>query len=427
VNADVDSASLSYEDSKQLATDADAGVRAALARRQDVRPEILYSLAEDADPDVRRAVAENSAAPELSSILLAGDDNGDVRQGLATKIAQDAPGLEADDANRPRRATYEAMEMLARDQLKVVRGVLSEALKDVPGAPREIIKTLAHDLEIEVSGPVLEYSPVLEEADLIEIIAGTQAEGAVGAIARRENLGEPVSDAIVATDDDAAIGDLLANNSAQIREETLNQLVDKGADVALWHKPLVARRQLPEGAAARMAQYLAESLLAELGERTDLDEATLEQVRSVVSERIGAGASGGSEASAGGGQDFLRGDLPMDMVMRLYNARKLEAKVVEKALMASDYGFVFAALMVRAGVSPEVGRRIFQEKHPKAIMGLSWKAGLSAEMGVQVQKRMGRIAPGELLDATDDGGYPISDQDLAWQLEFFTDLMATQR
>jgi uncharacterized protein (DUF2336 family) len=315
--------------------------------------------------------------------------------------------------------------MLARDQLKMVRGVLSEALKDVPGAPHGIIRTLAADLELDVSGPVLEFSPVLGDDDLLDIISGERADGALGAIARRENLGEPISDAIVATDDNAAIAELLSNNSAQIREETLDQLVDKAAGVTLWHKPLVARHHLPEGAAARMAHYLAESLLAELGQRTDLDQATLAEVRATVTKRIGDRKDDAPVPA--GGQDFLKGDLPMNMVMRLYNARKLEAKVVEKALLASDYGFVFAALLVRAGVGPDVGRRIFQEKHPKAIMGLCWKAGLSAEMAEQVQKRMGRVAPAQLLTRTETGGYPLSEQDLAWQLEFFTDLMASAR
>jgi uncharacterized protein (DUF2336 family) len=425
VIADVNSATISYEDSKELATHVDAAVRAKLAQRKDVRPEILYFLAEDPDPDVRRAIAENAAAPDLSHVLLAADADEVVRTGLASKIAAKAPGLEADDSDRARRATYEALEMLARDQLKVVRGVLSEALKDVPGAPHGIIMTLARDLEIDVSGPVLEFSPVLGDDDLLEIIAAERAEGALGAIARRENVGEPISDAIVATDDTAAIADLLSNNSAQIREETLDRLVDAAENVELWHKPLVARHHLPEGAAARMAHYLADSLLAELGQRTDLDQATLAEVRATVSKRIGS--RGQDTPVPAGGQDFLKGEQPMNMVMRLYNARKLEAKVVEKALMASDYGFVFAALLVRAGLGPEVGRRIFQEKHPKAIMGLCWKAGLSAEMGEQVQKRMGRVAPGELLKATESGGYPLSEQDLAWQLEFFSDLMASVR
>jgi uncharacterized protein (DUF2336 family) len=425
VAVDVNSTTITYDDAKELAVHDDSSVRAALARRADVAPEVLYFLAEDADPEVRRAVAENASAPGLSNILLARDDDTGVRTELATKIAASAPGLDAEEADKANRATYEALEMLARDQLKLVRGVLSEALKDVPGAPVDIIKTLANDLEIDVAGPVLQHSPVLQDDDLLEIISTTQVEGALNAVARRENLRENVSDAIVASDNDGAIADLLGNNSAQIREETLDQLIDKAEGVTLWHKPLVARRQLPEGAAQRMAHYLADNLLAELGQRTDLDEETLTEVRAAVSQRIDGGGAPAPEPTSG--QDFLHGELPMDMVMRLYNARKLDARVVEKALMASDYNFVFASILVRAGVGPEVGRRIFLEKHPKAIMGLCWKAGLSAEMGVQVQKRMGRMAPSEILEAGKGGEYPLSDHDLAWQVEFFADMASMGR
>ena len=100
--ADVNSATISYEDSKELAVHSDAAVRVTLARRRDVRPEILYFLAEDADADVRRAVAENVAAPDLSHVLLAGDNDHGVRRELATKIAAKAPGLAADEPDRAR-------------------------------------------------------------------------------------------------------------------------------------------------------------------------------------------------------------------------------------------------------------------------------------------------------------------------------------
>jgi uncharacterized protein (DUF2336 family) len=423
VNADVNSASISYEEAKDLARNGDAAVRAILARRHDLRPEILYFLAEDENPEVRCAVAENSSSPGLSNALLAHDADTSVRTELASKIAALAPELDADEADKAERATYEALEILASDQIKVVRAVLSEALKDVKGAPREIIKTLANDLEIDVSGPVLQHSPVLHDEDLLEIIAGSTAEGALNAVARREDLHETVSDAIVATDNHGAIADLLGNNSAQIREETLDLLVDQASGVTLWHKPLVARPQLPEGAAVRMAHYLADNLLAELGQRADMDGATLTEIKTVIGQRIDGrdSVNGGAESS---GQDFLEAELPMDMVMRLYHARKLDSKVVEKAMMASDLIFVFSAMLVRAGVSPDVGRRIFREKHPKGILGLSWKAGLPAEFAVQVQKRMGRLSPSEVINASAEGGYPLSDQDLAWQVEFFSDLVA---
>lgn len=418
--ADVNSASITYEESKELAAHPDAAVRAQLARRADLRPEVLYFLAEDGDAEVRRAVAENTAAPGLSNKLLATDADHSVRTELASKIAAVAPDLDAEEADRAKRATYEALEVLARDQMVVVRGVLSEALKDIPDAPHEIIKRLANDIEIEVSGPVLENSPVLNDEDLLEIIAETKTEGAVSAVARRDGLGEMLSDAIVETNDTDAIANLLGNNSAQIREETLDQLVDEASNQTLWHQPLVARRTLPDGAAARMAKYLADNLLSELSQRADLDEETLAEVKSTVAKRIGHIPENGSS----GGQDFLTGDVPMDMAMRLYNARKLDPRVIEKALGANDHGFVFAALLIRAGVGIEVGRRIFTEKHGKAIMGLSWKAGLSAEMGEQIQKRMGRLAPEEVIEAKADGTYPLSDHDLAWQVEFFANIVS---
>jgi uncharacterized protein (DUF2336 family) len=62
---------------------------------------------------------------------------------------------------------YEALDALARDQVIRVRRILSEALKDVADAPPEVIRRLASDVELVVSGPVLQYSPVLTEEDLL--------------------------------------------------------------------------------------------------------------------------------------------------------------------------------------------------------------------------------------------------------------------
>ena len=101
-------------------------MRVALAKRDDLRPEILYFLAEDAEAEVRRAVAENTAAPGHTDILLARDSDMDVRSNLAVKIATVAPNLSAEERDKVRRSTHGALEMLARDQIKVVRQVLRQ-------------------------------------------------------------------------------------------------------------------------------------------------------------------------------------------------------------------------------------------------------------------------------------------------------------
>ena len=264
MTANVGADHLDYEEQKQLASHQDPAVRMALAARSDVRPEIMYFLAEDESNQVRRTVAENAAAPRLTFQLLARDSDGEVRGSLAQKVARLAPGLSADEQDKISRGTLEALETLARDQMTRVRAILSDALKDVADAPADVIKTLALDQELEVSGPVLAFSPVLTDEDLVEIIRSGPATGGLNAISKRSEVSETVADAIIGTDDVGAIGDLLGNDSAQIREEALDDLIERSADMDLWQAPLVARPKLPSGAAERLAQFVADNLLKTL-------------------------------------------------------------------------------------------------------------------------------------------------------------------
>ncbi len=410
---------ITYDQAKELARHDDPHVRQKLAARGDLKPEVLYYLAEDEDSEVRQTVAQNVTAPRQTDILLAKDDDATVRGDLATKIARVAPGLSADEQDKAQRATYEALELLAKDQITKVREILSDALKDVIDAPPEVIKTLALDTEIVVSGPVLQFSPVLTDADLLEIIATGPARGGLNAISKRDAVSENISDALVGTDDVEAIADLLSNDSALIREATLDDLIERASEVDLWHAPLVGRPKLPDGAATRLAQFLADNLLEVLQERADLDAESLETVRAVVQQRLGSDDGGEGD---GGGQDFLNMDPPIVMVERLYKARKLDGNVISKALNAGDHSFVLAALIVRTAIDPLVVKRIFVEKSAKGIVSLAWKASMPIKMAVRIQQRMGRISPSEVIKPNEDGDYPMSEDELNFQIEFFTDL-----
>lgn len=412
---------ITYERAKELARSDDPAVRAALAERADLSPELLYYLAEDKSVDVRRAVAVNEAAPRQTDMLLAQDEDEDVRGGLARKIAQVAPDLSKEASEKVQEQTYQALEMLASDQITKVRAILSQALKDVVDAPSEIIRTLANDIEIEVSAPVLEYSPVLTDADLIEIIESGPAPGGVAAIARRRGVSENLADAIIETDDIEGIADLLDNSSAQIREEALDDLIERSATQELWQPPLVARKQLPDGAAQRMAGFIAENLLHELSKRSDLDESTMAAVSDIVRDRLGGEGAQDKKALAAG-FDFLKVDPPLDTAHRLHGAGKLQDKVVVKALQAGDHAFVFAALIVRAGVDLALARKIFIEKNPAGIVALIGKAKMPASMIVMVQQQMGRIAPSQIIEPEDDSTFPMSDDDIDWNIEFFSNM-----
>jgi uncharacterized protein (DUF2336 family) len=418
---------LTYEQAKELARSQDPAVRAALAERSDLAPELLFYLANDAVPEVRRAAAGNQSLPLQADLLLARDADEQVREGLAGKIAKLAPGLSLNDQDKLRRQTFEALETLARDQMTRVRQILAEALKDVADAPPEVIRTLANDAEIVVSGPVLEFSPVLTDDDLLEIIRSGPAQGGLGAIARRSTVSESVSDAVAATDDIAAIADLLGNPSAQIREETLDSLIERAPSVELWHAPLVGRPQLPQAAASRLAQFVADNLLGVLERRTDLDAATLNAVKSVVQRRLaGEKAESRGRIPDPGGPDFLKVEPPITVAKRLHAAGRLDTNVVAKAMHASDHAFVLAALIVRSDLPPKVVNKVFEERSAKGILAVCWKADIPAKLSVTIQQRMGRIPPNDLL-MPKGAGYALSPDELQWQLEFVADLVGKEK
>ncbi|MBI2235725.1 MAG: DUF2336 domain-containing protein [Magnetospirillum sp.] len=408
---------LSYEQAKELASHQDASVRAELAGRDDVRPEILYFLAEDTSAEVRRRVAGNVASPAQANLLLAGDGDDAVRAGLAAKIAGLAPGLTPHEQDRLRRMTFEAVEMLARDQIPRVRQMLSEALKDLVDAPPEVIRRLARDAELAVSGPVLQYSPVLTDDDLIEIISVRPIAGALSAISRRSGVNTRVADAIAATDDVDAIAVLLGNQSAQIREETLDRLVDRASDIEAWHKPLVQRPQLPGRAAGKLARFIAAELLQTLAQRRDLDPAAAEAVARVVRKRF-------DEMDAPAGPAKAEAKRAADEAAALMRARSMHAAAqldetaVDTALSSGDQAFVVAALSLLSGLPLESVNKVVATQSPKGMLAVCWKADLSPTLAVHLQTRMLHLPASRVLNPR-GGDYPLRADEMEWQLEFF--------
>jgi uncharacterized protein (DUF2336 family) len=411
---------ITYEKAKQLAQNGDADVRLQLAGRDDVKPELLYYLAEDKDPAVRRAIAANAATPRKADLLLAEDEDGEVRVGMAEKIALLAPGLSADEQDAIRKMTYEALQILARDQMSRVRQILSETLKDVADAPPEVILRLAQDTELVVSGPVLEFSPVLTTQDLLDIIANEPIGGALGAVSRRQDLGAAVSSAIAASDDQDAITELLANNSAQIREETLDNLIGRAVDIESWHKPLAHRPTLPKGAAGRLARFVAGNLLDILTARKDLDAETADEVRAIVNRRLDEEQAQLSEADDSDIQAIP--PTKMKIVRELNNDGRLNGDRLNEALQGGDRNFAAAALVVMSGLDEKTVLYAISTRSARAIIAIAWKAALEPWLVEQLQLRLCKIPRQDVLSPDEGQEYALSEDEMTGQLNILKDM-----
>jgi uncharacterized protein (DUF2336 family) len=415
-----------FDEAKKLARHGDASIRKELAARSDLKPELLYFLAEDPSPEVRREIALNTATPAHANLILARDADEEVRTRLAAKIAKLAPHLPVDEQDRIRRLTCDALEILARDQATMVRLIISETLKDVTSAPVEVIRRLAHDLELAVAAPVLEFSPILTDEDLIAVIESAPVKGALSAISRRATVSPKISDAIAATDDVEAIAAMLANRSAQIREETLDRIVDRAPDIQEWHAPLVNRPQLTSRAAVRIARMVADDLLTVLKGRNDLSPEVIEEVARVVHRRLAAEEPKSERVSItvpDAEKITGRGEDPMQKAKAMHAEGKLTDEVLNQAMVLHDLEFITAALAVLSGLSRNVVDKIITTKSAKGMVALAYRSKLSATMAAQLQMKVSRIPPSSLLSARFDGQYPLSSEEVDWQISFFASMV----
>jgi uncharacterized protein (DUF2336 family) len=385
--------------------------RRALAQRTDVEPEVLYYLAGDESTEVRRLVAANPATPQHANKLLASDFDANVRCELARKIGRIVPGLDSRETQRVRDIAIEIMETLASDHLPRVRSILADEIKSSTRVPAQIVRRLAHDLELIVSAPVLEYSPLLSDDDLLEIIAGARVEGAMTAIARRRAVSVPVSDAIVATLDVPAVAALLTNANAQIREETLDLIIDHASEIIPWHQPVVLRPGLSVRAIRRIAGFVAASLLETLEKRTGLDADTAVFLRARMRDRL-------AEESLA--QEQIAEEARAALSVRDASANgTLDDAFLCNAAESNARILVVQALALRAGVPVAIVNRILSSRSGKAITALVWKAGFSARAAMKVQSFCAHLSPAQTIMARDGSDYALSPDEMAWHLKYF--------
>ncbi|HEV2678361.1 MAG TPA: DUF2336 domain-containing protein [Aliidongia sp.] len=414
------SPALDYEESKRLIQSRNPADRRLVAGNLQVQPEVLYFLATDPDHTVRTAVASNEATPVQADLILARDRHEAVRADLARKIARLAPTLTQRQSDRVKEITYEVLEELVRDQAVKIRRIVAETLKSMPDAPAEIVQLLARDAELSVAGPLLQYSPLLTDEDLLDLVRQMPIPGAVRAIAQRKGLSAALSAEIGTGEDIDAVTALLSNSSAQIREETLDLLIERAPAHKAWHRPLVERPRLSDGAARKLARFVAHDLIQRLKARSDLKADTVKALQAIVLARLevegGVAEEPASEVAA---QDKL-----MEEARRLKEAGKLTESALVDALIGGKPGLVNAGLAVLAEQPLNVVEKILSSHSPKGITAIVWKAGLPMRFSVRLQSVVARIPAPQTLKPRADGGFPLSEEALAWQLGFFADMTA---
>jgi uncharacterized protein (DUF2336 family) len=379
-----------------------------LAQRADAGDAVLQYLAEHGAPATRAAVAANVAAPAAVNRLLAEDEDENVRAELAVKIVRLMRGLDEQHSAHIVALTIETLEFLASDSATRVRAVLAEEIKHLANVPRDVVLALARDVEHIVAMPVLEYSPLLSDADLIEIIACGQVREVLAAVARRRPLSEHVSASLVQSLDVPAVAALLVNPDAKIREETLEQIVAEAEEIESWHLPLALRADLSARAIRRIAGFVGAAIIERLAARHDLAAATRthlnRQLRIRLEEKVDA-----VEAAAAAA----------DSIARAKVEHRLNGDFVEDAVLGGHRESLILALAELALVPAPHVRRILVSGRAKPLVALVWRAKLSMRVAFKIQTFVMRLPGPALLPARNGVGFPLTAEEMTWQLSCF--------
>lgn len=397
-----------YDDQREKMNSSNVNDRLELAENAGTHKEILYYLAEkDPDPKVREAVARNKSTPLHASRVLSADKSQDVRLALAGRLMDLLPDLSKDKHSQLYAFAVQALGTLALDEVLKVRVALSSTLKDLAQTPPKVAAKLARDVERDVSEPILRFCAALSDEDLLEILKAHPATWAVEAIAGRKSVSGPVSTAVIGTNDRSGGKALIQNDGAQITEIVLHQIVEKARDYPEWQAPIATRKGLPIDMAKELASFVDASVREMLMEREDFDIRETEEIAAVFRRRMEyASEEQSSEKSAA------------ERVQKAYKEGRLNEELISDAVAMRDREFLYSAIARLIHSNPAVVEKIFEMRSPKSIVALSWHAGLSMRMALQLQKDIGQVLPKDLIYPREGTDYPFTDEEMNWQVDF---------
>lgn len=224
-----------------------------------------------------------SLAPEIEDVIASGDIE---RRGELLRKVTDLFFASADGLGEGHVAVFdEVILRLSRGIEFRVRVELAERLAEHAKAPRETIRDLAFDEEIEVAGPVIRSSPRLAEDDLVAL-AEARGHEHLKALSQRDVLSSRVTDVLVRRGD-ADVSRLVSKNAgARFSSDGFQALLEKARVDVILQRMLQARCDLPEREMAMLVEIAREKV-----RETFREDAVVADSRAIVDATIDAVAA----------------------------------------------------------------------------------------------------------------------------------------
>jgi len=285
---------------------------------------------------------------------LVANPSGEMRAETAAKVAD---AFEQGVLSPSERALAEQIfRVMVQDAEVKVRESLSSHLKSSAHLPHDIALRMAKDVE-QVSLPVLEFSKVLSDADLVEIVRSSGAEKQTAVAKRSEVSGEVANALIDHGKSSGVVAALAANKGAALGDAEVSKILDKhGSDVMVTNS-LVTRPNLPLALSERIVTIVSQSMRNYLVERHDMSDEMAADLVLSARERatIMLLPPGARNADV------------IEFAQQLHSAGRLSPTLLLRSLCSGDLAFFEAAMSVLSGV-PIINARLLI--HDQGVLGM---------------------------------------------------------
>ncbi len=227
-------------------------------------------------------VAERLAAKDVATLQK--DPSAANRALVARKF-----GAQYDELaeNAPRDLVKALLNLLVGDVETQVRRSLALAVASSDQLPATVASRLARD-RIEVAQPVLEQSPLLDDAELIDIVRTNAMQYAL-AVAGRERVSEQLADALVDSGKQPVVARLVGNAGAALSAKTLKRVMEDWQGDRQVQDRLVRRPALPFEMIEHMVGAIGDRIEWELVQSRRMDPHEARSLMQAVRDRTAVG------------------------------------------------------------------------------------------------------------------------------------------
>jgi uncharacterized protein (DUF2336 family) len=262
-----------------------------------------------------------------------------------------------------RAAAEGALLMLLDDPSPLVRQAMADVFARSTEAPAAIVQALSLD-QPSVALPILEHSPLLLDADLVDIVATGNGDMQC-AIARRMVVPASVCAAIAEVGSAAAALELIENAYAELAPFSWDRIVERHGHLAAIRESMLVLEDLPAATRAALVAKLSDTLAQFVVARNWLS-----------ADRAGRITADACERSAINIAARSRGEDMCGLVRHLRVTSQLTAGLILRALLSGNLELFNAALAELSDLPQARVSALLHERGVASLNALLRRAGL---------------------------------------------------